>query len=109
MGEEKELTVRQAGQKGGETTKRRHGSEFYANIGRKGGQQTKRRYGPDFYTRIGKKGGEAVRHEHGVTFYEEIGRKGGERVRRLIQEGRKALSHDGRDAAPHSRATKNTA
>ena len=43
MAEEKELTVRQAGQKGGETTKRRHGSEFYASIGRKGGQQTKRR------------------------------------------------------------------
>ena len=107
MAEERELTVRQAGRKGGQTTKRRHGSAFYAAIGRKGGQQTKKRYGQEFYMRIGKKGGETVRHAHGVTFYEEIGRKGGERVRRLIQEGRKALGEEKtRPAISHSRTTK---
>ena len=55
------MTVREAGRKGGRTTKERHGPKFYETIGRKGGQTTKRRHGPDFYERIGKKGGQRVK------------------------------------------------
>jgi general stress protein YciG len=32
------MTVREAGQKGGETTKERYGEEFYEQIGRRGGK-----------------------------------------------------------------------
>ncbi|MEK9156404.1 MAG: KGG domain-containing protein [Patescibacteria group bacterium] len=67
MGDEGEMTVREAGHKGGETTSETHGHEFYEEIGHKGG--------------------EATSQTHGRDFYEEIGRKGGERVRELIEKG----------------------
>ena len=69
-----ELTVREAGRKGGQ----------------KGGQTTKARYGAEFYRDIGRKGGEAVRDARGHEFYEEIGKKGGQKVRQLIEQGKKA-------------------
>ena len=51
----------EAGRKGGLTTKRRHGNEFFGEIGRlggkKGGQTTKARHGVEFYQRIGRQGG----------------------------------------------------
>lgn len=50
-----------AGRKGGLTTKKRYGADFYQKIGRKGGKKggltTKQRYGADFYRTIGRKGG----------------------------------------------------
>ena len=51
------MSVREAGQKGGETVKKKYGPEFYEMIGRKGGQATKRAHGHAFYEAIGKKGG----------------------------------------------------
>lgn len=36
--EEGEMSVREAGRKGGEATAREHGHEFYEEIGRKGGE-----------------------------------------------------------------------
>jgi hypothetical protein len=51
----------EAGRKGGMTTKKRYGAEFFGRIGRvggkKGGDTTKKRYGPEFYQRIGRIGG----------------------------------------------------
>jgi uncharacterized protein len=51
----------EAGRKGGLTTKKRYGADFYQRIGRKGGKKggltTKQRYGPEFYRTIGRKGG----------------------------------------------------
>jgi general stress protein YciG len=70
MAEKGAMTVREAGRKGGTTTKRRHG--------------------PDFYTRIGKKGGETTKQRHGPQFYEKIGRKGGQTMKRLIEQGKRA-------------------
>ena len=67
------MTVREAGRKGGRSTRARHGPEFYETIGRKGGQTTKQRHGPEFY--------------------ERIGRKGGHRVRALVRAGKRALEH----------------
>jgi len=62
MGRERgEMTVREAGRKGGRATKARHGPEFYEEIGRKGGTTTKKRHGPQFYVKIGRKGGQRVK------------------------------------------------
>jgi general stress protein YciG len=36
------MTVQEAGRKGGEATKRSHGSDFYSRIGKKGGQRSRR-------------------------------------------------------------------
>lgn len=52
------MSVREAGQKGGETVKQKYGAEFYEEIGRKGGEATKSKYGPSFYEVIGQKGGQ---------------------------------------------------
>ena len=40
-----EITVEEAGHKGGETTKRRYGHEFYQEIGHKGGEAGGRKGG----------------------------------------------------------------
>jgi general stress protein YciG len=72
-----DLSVREAGRKGGE----------------RGGRTTKARYGTPFYREIGRKGGEAVRETRGHGFYEEIGRKGGQKVRELINEGKRSGRH----------------
>lgn len=54
-----------------------------AEAGRKGGLTTKRRYGDDFFGRIGriggKKGGDTTKSRYGVEFYQKIGRMGGSR------------------------------
>jgi general stress protein YciG len=52
-----------------------------SEAGRKGGLTTKKKYGPDFYSRIGsvggKKGGQTTKKKYGTEFYQKIGRKGG--------------------------------
>jgi hypothetical protein len=57
----KKMTRSEAGRRGGLTTAKRHGSEFYQKIGQKGGVKggntTKARYGTEFYQTIGRKGG----------------------------------------------------
>ncbi len=35
------MTVQEAGRKGGQTTKNKHGHDFYVEIGRKGGQRVR--------------------------------------------------------------------
>ncbi len=74
-----EMSVREAGRKGGQTTKSKYGSKFYEEIGRKGGLATARTHGHEFYEEIGRKGGKIG------------GPKGGARVRELIERGKKAL------------------
>ena len=56
--------------------------------GRKGGTKTRESHGHDFYQKIGRMGGETTSREHGPEFYEEIGHKGGQRVKELINEGK---------------------
>jgi general stress protein YciG len=48
--------AREAGRKGGESLKARHGSAHFAEIGKKGGDTMKAR-GSEFYAEIGRKGG----------------------------------------------------
>jgi hypothetical protein len=70
MAEKKaEMTVLEAGHKGGSTTKERYGEGFYEEIGKKGGKIG------------GKKGGTTTKERYGEGFYEEI-RKGAEGPRR---------------------------
>jgi general stress protein YciG len=57
----KKMTRAEAGKKGGNATKKKHGSEFYQKIGKMGG----------------KIGGATTKERHGLEFYREIGRKGG--------------------------------
>ena len=79
MAQKGRLTVREAGRKGGQSTSRRYGPEFYETIGRKGG-----RIG-------GPKGGQTTKKKYGHEFYEEIGHKGGQKVRDLIRRGKQSL------------------
>jgi general stress protein YciG len=69
-----DMSVSEAGRKGGEKTASTHGHEFYEGIGKKGGQ----------------KGGEVTSEKYGTPFYQEIGHKGGQKVKELIEEGKRA-------------------
>ncbi len=60
------------------------------DAGRKGGERTKETHDHNFYQQIGRKGGETTSREHGPEFYEQIGHKGGQRVRELINEGKES-------------------
>jgi general stress protein YciG len=86
--EKKEMTVREAGKKGGTIVSQRYGKGFYEEIGKKGGSTTKKKYGADFYGQIGKKGGQTTSDRHGPEFYEKIGKKGGQRVKELIERAK---------------------
>ena len=57
----KEWTTREAGKKGGTTTRQRHGHEHYQAIGKLGGLSTSARHGQEHYKRCGKKGGLTVK------------------------------------------------
>src|SRR5438270_640622 len=69
--------------------KKRPGGEMTVReAGRKGGEKVASERGHAFYEEIGKKGGEKVASERGHAFYEEIGHKGGQKVRELIARGK---------------------
>ena len=69
------MSVREAGRKGGKTTRQRYGSEFYQEIGQKGGKAVSERYS----------------HEH----FQTIGRKGGRKVAELIDRAKRMESDGG--------------
>jgi general stress protein YciG len=50
------ITASEAGRRGGESTKQRHGSGFYRKIGSLGGRRTRELYG-EMLKEFGKKGG----------------------------------------------------
>jgi uncharacterized protein len=107
-GRERDMTVRQAGQRGGQATagsrgrsfyreigrrggeirKTQLGAEGYRTLGRKGGEARKRNLGPRGYAELGRRGGEARKSQLGSEGYAELGRKGGRRVAELIRRGR---------------------
>lgn len=65
------------------------GKMTVGEAGRKGGKTTAKRYGPEFYENIGKKGGDTTSKKYGHGFYEQIGHKGGQKVKKLIEQGKK--------------------
>ncbi len=89
---EGEMSVREAGKKGGDTVRNRYGSGFYEEIGRKGGEATRERHGAGFYEAIGQKGGKVVKEKYGADFYEAIGHKGGQKVKKLIADAKHAAA-----------------
>ncbi|MGH2358779.1 MAG: hypothetical protein ACRDGJ_12375 [Candidatus Limnocylindria bacterium] len=54
------MSVREAGRKGGRATRARYGAEFFAVIGAKGGKAVSERYSADHFREIGRKGGRRV-------------------------------------------------
>lgn len=72
-----DMSVREAGKKGGETTASTHDREFYQDIGRKGG--------------------ETRREELGAEGYSELGHKRGQRVGGLVDKGKRAQGSTGSD------------
>ncbi len=54
------MSVREAGRKGGKTTRARYGAEFYQEIGQKGGRTVSERYSHEHFQTIGRKGGRKV-------------------------------------------------
>ncbi|SEI10702.1 hypothetical protein SAMN05192559_11292, partial [Halobacillus karajensis] len=54
------MTVEEAGQKGGNKTSKEHDKEFYQDIGQKGGETTSQEHDKEFYQDIGQKGGETT-------------------------------------------------
>ena len=89
-----EMTVEEAGRKGGETVARKYGHEHFEEIGRmggqKGGETVASKYGHEHFEEIGQKGGEAVASKYGHEHFEEIGHKGGQKVRDLIEKGKQS-------------------
>jgi general stress protein YciG len=61
--------------------------------GRKGGRTTRARYGPEFFQEIGQKGGKAVSERYSNEHFREIGRKGGRRVAELIARAKRLDAH----------------
>src|SRR5437879_1035812 len=91
-----DMTVRQAGQKGGTSTAGKHGASFYREIGKRGGQARKGQLGTEGYAKLGRKGGEARKTQLGSKGYADLGRKGGEaRKTQLGSEGYAQLGRKG--------------
>ena len=58
--DEGNMSVREAGRKGGKTTRARYGAEFFQEIGAKGGRTVSQRYSNEHFREIGRKGGRRV-------------------------------------------------
>ena len=119
VGDKDDVTVQQAGRKGGKHTATKHGPEFYREIGRRGGQARKKQLGAggyadlgrkggearkgqlgsEGYAQLGKRGGEARKSQLGSEGYAQLGRKGGRRVAELIKRGKRPPGSNGQSAA----------
>ena len=66
--EQREMTMREAGRRGGTATSARYGHEHYRKIGRRGGLKVLEKYGPGQYARMGKLSAEAVRADRHEFF-----------------------------------------
>jgi uncharacterized protein len=78
-----------------ETPEEVPGQMSVAEAGKRGGKSTAKKYGKEFYSSIGAKGGKATSKNQGTAFYKEIGRKGGAKVRDLIRKAQEMEANDG--------------
>jgi len=67
----------------------KNGNMSVREAGRKGGKTTRARYGAEFFQEIGAKGGRAVSERYSNEHFREIGRKGGRRVAELIARAKR--------------------
>ena len=70
------------------------GNMSVREAGRKGGKTTRARYGAEFFQEIGSKGGRAVSERYTNEHFREIGRKGGRRVAELIERAKRLEVQD---------------
>jgi uncharacterized protein len=75
------------------------GNMSVREAGRKGGRTTRARYGAEFFQEIGAKGGRTVSERYSNEHFREIGRKGGRRVAELIARA-KSIDEDGKAQNP---------
>jgi len=85
-----DMTVREAGQKGGEARKQELGPEGYSDLGKQGVEALREQRGPDAMSEIGQRGGEARKEELGPEGYSELGKQGGHRVSELVEKGKQS-------------------
>jgi uncharacterized protein len=68
-----------------------NGNMSVREAGRKGGRTTRAKYGPEFYQEIGQKGGKTVSEKYSHEHFQAIGRKGGRKVADLINKGKQSI------------------
>ena len=86
--DEGDLTVREAGRRGGQKVRDKHGREFYVEIGKLGGRViSQKKRGTGFFVRIGKKGGDSTVAGHDREHFAKIGRMGGEALKAARDPG----------------------
>ncbi|MFW3614025.1 general stress protein [Billgrantia antri] len=106
------MSVNEAGKKGGETTSKTHGKGFYEDIGHKGGQQSGGNFAndPERASEAGQKGG----HNSGGNFaYDperasEAGQKGGKHSGGNFANDREKASEAGQKGGRNSGGGRNT-
>jgi uncharacterized protein len=68
-----------------------NGNMSVREAGRKGGRTTRAKYGPEFYQEIGQKGGKTVSEKYSHEHFQAIGRKGGRKVADLTNKGKQSI------------------
>ena len=72
-----------------------NGGMSVREAGRKGGKTTRQRYGPEFHQEIGQKGGKTVSERYSHEHFQNIGRKGGRKVAELIDRAKRMEENGG--------------
>jgi hypothetical protein len=78
------------GNAGGRYASGSGGDMSVREAGQMGGEARREQLGPEGYSELGKMGGEARKQQLGPEGYSELGQKGGQRVSELVEKGKQA-------------------